>query len=179
MTQRCKSCLSIVLTTAVAGHWGCGKPEYKYSPEGTTAKGSADDPVYRFDDDDADMNAAIKEAKASLSTFVAALKRPAPAQSYFAVKKPYPVRDGGDEHIWISNVSLDGSNFRGTVDNDPAGKVDVKIGDTVTVAPHEISDWMIIDDGRLIGGYTIRVFRDRLPPGERAEFDREMGLRFE
>lgn len=38
----------------------------------------------------------------------------------------------------------------------------------------ELSDWIIIDDGRLIGGYTIRVFRDKMSPEDRAKLDANM-----
>lgn len=41
-----------------------------------------------------------------------------------------------------------------------------------------MSEWLAIDDGVLAGGYSIRVFRDRLPPDQRTEFDRASPFRF-
>ena len=35
----------------------------------------------------------------------------------------------------------------------------------------DASDWMIIDDGYLIGGYTILALRDQMPEAEQKEFD--------
>lgn len=73
----------------------------------------------------------------------------------------------------------DGERFAGTLSNIPADVPGLEHGQRVVVALNEISDWMVVDNGRLIGGYTIRVFRDRLSDQERSEFDRESGLLFD
>ena len=38
------------------------------------------------------------------------------------------------------------------------------------------SDWMYVDHGKLVGGYTLR---DRLSPSERPEFDRSVPFKVE
>jgi uncharacterized protein YegJ (DUF2314 family) len=53
----------------------------------------------------------------------------------------------------------------------------VKQGQVVTVYPKEISDWLYIDNGNLVGGYTVRVHYNELSPKEKQEFDREANFK--
>jgi uncharacterized protein YegJ (DUF2314 family) len=139
---------------------------------------STRDKVIYVADNDAKMNAAIENARATVDTFTAALKSPKPDQGSFAVK--YPCRDGKTtEHMWLSPVRFDGTKFIGTVNNDPQDVSNVKIGDEVSVEPAKISDWMFVENGKLVGGYTLRVLRDAMSPVERAEFDRSVGFTVE
>jgi uncharacterized protein YegJ (DUF2314 family) len=64
--------------------------------------------------------------------------------------------------------------FHGTIDNDPDTVTNVRRGDPKRVGPSDISDWMYVDHGVLVGGYTIRALRARLSGPERAEFDRSL-----
>lgn len=53
----------------------------------------------------------------------------------------------------------------------------MKQGQVVTVYPKEISDWLYIDNGNLVGGYTVRVHYNELSPKEKQEFDREANFK--
>ena len=64
-----------------------------------------------------------------------------------------------------------GKVFRGKINNDPELVKNVKIGQSITVEPKQISDWMYINQGKLVGGTTVRVLRDNLSPSERKGFD--------
>jgi uncharacterized protein YegJ (DUF2314 family) len=131
------------------------------------------DKVTYLPDDDPRMNAAIVKARATVSGFITALKSPQPNQSAFSIKMMFT--DGSQaEHMWLSSVSYDGANFKGTVDNEPDSVKTVKLGQTVTVSPAEISDWMYVENGKLVGGQTLRVLRDVSTPAERAEFDKNV-----
>ena len=55
----------------------------------------------------------------------------------------------------------------------------VKFGQTVSVKLNEISDWKYLDDKRLIGGYTIRYFYDRMSQDEKKIFLQEAGFAIE
>ena len=48
--------------------------------------------------------------------------------------------------------------------------------DRQEVSPGEIQDWMIIDDGRLVGGYSVRVLAERMSEDERKEMEEHMGF---
>jgi uncharacterized protein YegJ (DUF2314 family) len=73
-------------------------------------------------------------------------------------------------------VSFDGTTFHGTVNNEPEKVKTVRLGQKVTVAPSEISDWMYVENRKLVGGYTLRALRDAMSPAERADLDK--GLPF-
>jgi uncharacterized protein YegJ (DUF2314 family) len=135
------------------------------------AKSESRDKVTHVADDDPRMNAAIEKAKSTVSQFIAVLQSPKAGQSAFSIKMPFT--DGGEaEHMWLSPVTYDGTNFHGTINNEPATVKTVKLGQQVTVAPSKISDWMYVENKKLVGGYTLRVLRDTLSPAERADFDK-------
>jgi uncharacterized protein YegJ (DUF2314 family) len=149
--------IPIVFALALAG---CGKEH----PSDEVTYVAAADPR---------MNAAMEKARSTVGTFIAALQSPNPGQSGFSVKLAFS--DGGTvEHMWLAPVSYDGHDFHGTVNNEPEKAKTVKMGDKVTVAPSKISDWMYVEDRKLVGGYTLRVLRDALSPAERADFDKSV-----
>ena len=125
---------------------------------------------------DAAMDRARQKAQQTYAQLVAALANPKPEYSAFAVKKPFPAPGDGWEHIWINQLTWDGSAFHGVVDNEPVDTTAVKYGDHVTVRPDELSDWMYQDGRRLVGGYTIRVLHYRSSPEEQKAFTEESGM---
>jgi uncharacterized protein YegJ (DUF2314 family) len=48
-----------------------------------------------------------------------------------------------------------------------------------TVSKSEISDWFYIDNGKLVGGYTIRVLYSRMSPEEKKDFNEHAGMKIE
>jgi len=42
-----------------------------------------------------------------------------------------------------------------------------------------ISDWLYLEDDLLVGGFTLRVIRDRMSPVERMQFDASVPFRVE
>jgi len=124
------------------------------------------------------MNAAIQEAQDSLDVFIADLESPRVGQVYFSIKARFPVpgSSGDYEHIWLYDVVYTGDKFTGRIANEPLDVPDLELDQKVSVEREDVSDWMIIEDGVLVGGFTIRVLRDRLSPEEREEFDRGLGF---
>jgi uncharacterized protein YegJ (DUF2314 family) len=136
------------------------------------------DRVIQVSEHDPKMNAAIEKARASVDTFIAALKAPKPGQTGFNVKKKF--EDGRQvEHIWLDQVTYDGTNFEGIIANDPEMAKNVKVGQKATVAPAEVSDWMYIDHGKLVGGETVRVLLEGLSPAERDKFKKSVDFSVE
>ncbi|HLJ09939.1 MAG TPA: DUF2314 domain-containing protein [Planctomycetaceae bacterium] len=151
------------------GRWAGIVAAVLLSVAGCGEKQPADKVTY-VANDDARMNAAIDKARASVDAFIVALKSPKPGQSAFSVKMAFT--DGGNaEHMWLTDVTFDGTNFIGTLNNDPETVKTVRLGQKFTVAPTQISDWMYVENRKLVGGETLRVLRDTLSPAERAEFD--------
>ena len=134
--------------------------------------------VFRIEDKDAQMRQAVREARRSVRVFIAALKNPSKGQHDFEVKKPF-MKDGEVEHIWLADVEFKGNRFHGLVDNHPHKIKGLKFGDRVSVNPDEISDWVFVENGKLVGGYTIRVLSGNLSPEERKNFENEAKVRIE
>jgi uncharacterized protein YegJ (DUF2314 family) len=151
---------------------GCGQSSsYK---DGGVVQRAGDPNVVGVRSEDAAMNAAMRTARSTVQTFITALKAQKPGQLEFAVKKRFS-DSYGDEHMWIGDLRYDGKAFHGRLNNRPVDVRAIKLGDAVTVAPDEISDWMYVDNGKLVGGYTIRVLVDKLPPNERKQVEQESG----
>lgn len=121
------------------------------------------DPIARVRDDDRAMNTAIAEARAHLDVFDRALSAAEPGR-VFTVKKAFPTRDGR-EHIWVTDVKPAAGGFRGRIDSDPRDVAGIHYGDEHFVARSEVTDWLISDEqGRIWGGYTMRVLLSSMPP---------------
>ena len=125
---------------------------------------------YQVPSDHAAMHRAVTEARKTVGRFIAALKHPAPGQQDFEVKKPF-IQGDQVEHIWLSDVQFVGNRFQGRVDNQPRKIRGLKLGQLVSVNPNEISDWMYVDKGKLIGGYTVRVRYNELSSAQKQQFD--------
>jgi uncharacterized protein YegJ (DUF2314 family) len=150
---------------------GCNQPPS--ANRSSQRLGSPEDPVRLVSSGDAKMNTAMATARSTVGEFTAALASPTADQSGFSVKMP--VEEGGKtEHMWLADVSYDGKSFHGTINNDPEMVKSVKLGQKVSVDASGISDWMYIEKGVLVGGYTIRVLRDTMSPTERADFDKNV-----
>jgi len=120
------------------------------------------DPVTEVEFDDKDMNVAIDDARSSVSEFVERLKNPKPTDESFSVKKM--ISDGEEvEYLWLTDVSYSDGKFTGIINEDPQSVRDVIFGQEVTVEETEILDWMYLDDGELVGNFTLRVLLKRMP----------------
>lgn len=120
--------------------------------------------------DDAPMRAAIAQARANVEQFIAAFGKPAARQRSFAVI--VAVIDGKlIEQLWVDIESYSDGQFTGRIANDPFQVQNVRLGDRIVVDKERISDWMFVDRGTLVGGFTLRALRARLTADERARFD--------
>lgn len=132
----------------------------------------------RVGDNDKAMERAVEHAQRSLGFFMAALHAKKPGDSTFEIKKAFI--DGDKvEHLWISNLTYDGKHFQGKINNRPLDVKNVHLGQRVTVAPSEVSDWLFLKGGKLMGGYTTRVLYARLSPEEKAQFDQKAQFKIE
>jgi uncharacterized protein YegJ (DUF2314 family) len=125
---------------------------------------------------DPGMNAAIEKAKATVGEFVKAFHERRPGTGNFCVKKPYRTPSGGAEHMWIEVSEEAGGVVRGIVTNEAEETREVKVGQDVTLTLSEISDWQYQDGKKLVGGYTIRYFLEKMSPKEREEFLKGQGF---
>ena len=127
---------------------------------------------------DPEMDNAVATAPTTVQQFIDALKSPKANQSGFSIKKGFKQGEM-TEHMWLGDVTFDGTMFHAKLNNDPVDVNNVKFGDAVTISPKDISDWMFIEDGKLIGGYTVRVLYNRETPAGKKQFVKETGMRME
>jgi len=124
------------------------------------------------------MDRAVENAQKSLGFFMAALRAKKNGDTVFEIKKGFI--DGDKvKHLWIREVTYDGKNFHGKIDNRPLEVSNVQLGQRVSVAPQDVTDWMFLKDGKLIGGYTTRVLYARMSPEDKAEFDKRAEFKIE
>ncbi|HEY0635183.1 MAG TPA: DUF2314 domain-containing protein [Gammaproteobacteria bacterium] len=153
---------------------GCGSQQ----DSGVVQREGQPDYVRSFDEQA--MEKAIHDARSSWQQFSRALMNPSDRMSGFSIKRGFRVGDDPEaEHIWLTDVSFDGSRFTGRINNEPVDTREVKFGDIVEVAPEQLSDWMYIENGVLRGGFTIRVLVKQRTPEEQAQFFERAGFRIE
>lgn len=73
-------------------------------------------------------------------------------------------------YVWLENVKIEQNNYLGELSESGFFKK-ISIG--------EVIDWLIIEDGRLIGGYTIRHYRDTLDDEAKVNFDIDFGVKID
>jgi uncharacterized protein YegJ (DUF2314 family) len=159
-------------TVAVACSNGCNRN----SVDSRVVHREGEPDVISVDSDDAEMNAAIAQARQTTGAFLQVLAAPKPNQSDFSAKRPYPTSSdrASQEHIWIPHLTYDGKLLHGKVGDEPLNIPNLKFDQPVTFPPGELSDWMYLEDGKIVGGYTIRVLRKHMSEEEAAEFDRHL-----
>lgn len=119
-------------------------------------------------DSDPEMESAFAEARASLDQFIQLLASPNPTRTFVALKVRFTSPDGGQD-IWVDNVTYEDGRFHGLMGDDlPALRLE--FGERVEVPVESILDWMIVEDGKLIGGFTIRLAYSRMTPEEKQFF---------
>ena len=120
-------------------------------------------------DADIEMESAFQEAQNTLDVFIERIATPHPNRTYVAVKVRFSPPDGPLQDIWVDNVTyLDGA-FHGNMGDDiPSLKL--SFGEEIVIPTEDIVDWMIVEDGKLIGGYTIRFAYERMSPEEKERF---------
>lgn len=124
------------------------------------------DPVTLSADDDAEMNAAIAKAKETLPQFIDALSNPKSNQSSFSLKMAF--RDAGQiEHMFVDAPKFSEGKFTGRLANTPQWVKGLILGQTVEGTADDVSDWMFAQDGKLVGGYVLKLQLARYSPEER------------
>jgi len=136
----------------------------------------AEDQVQGVASDDAEMLAAINKARRSIAQFFEALTHPKPRQESFLLKVAFTEGDQV-EHLWLADLNLSAGKPEGVVASEPRLEK-LRFKQEVEFDPTYISDWMYVDHGRLVGGYTTRLLRERMSSEERKKFDSSVPYTF-
>ena len=119
------------------------------------------------------MEAAIAEARSTAEEARRRWSAASPRErSGWAVKWAAPTAEGTDEHVWVTPVSWSPFRIEGVLSSAPEGDLlcGRVQGQIVGFSTDELSDWVLLLDGRIDGrregGFTIVVLERHFgPPG--------------
>ena len=116
--------------------------------------------------EDAEMNAAIAEARRTFSQFRQALEedwqRMIPIIDRPLIKARFVSASTGKiEHMWVEVTNFDGEQTVGDLANEPGDIPELSAGDEVRVAPADVTDWVYWESGNAVGGFTLAVLERR------------------
>lgn len=144
------------------------------------------EPLFRaISRNDSEFEMAYARAAATIPRFIEHIQRG--EEAIYSAKLRFRDPDESDRlgedqfaFIWLTGVAYHESErlFSGTFFEVPSEfQKWHQVGQQLAFDPEDIFDWMALSaDGRLFGGYTLRVTRSKLPEGEREEYDRYIGV---
>jgi uncharacterized protein YegJ (DUF2314 family) len=118
---------------------------------------------------DTELEAAIQQARGSLDDFLTKITTPHPDRTFIAVKVRFAPPGESTQDIWVDEVTYIDGVLRGFMGDD-IPSLRLEAGETISIEEEDIVDWMIVEDGKLVGGYTIRLAVQRMSPEEREQF---------
>lgn len=143
----------------------------------TRQPGNGSPPVFVLPGDQPRIADAGARARASLDVFNRYLARAARGEVVADLKVIF-VKGGTREHMWVTGVTLENGRYHGRLASMPVRVRGVALGDRVWVWPSDVEDWVVVEDGMMIGGFTVMELRRSLPPKQRQQHDRAAGYRF-
>ncbi|MGP0091454.1 MAG: DUF2314 domain-containing protein [Xanthobacteraceae bacterium] len=133
------------------------------------------DEVVKVPQDDPDMAAAMRNARATLPNFLALARAPGPSMTGFSVK--VAVSDGGlTEYFWVIQFESKDGQYSGRVNNRPRTVHNVAFGQVITFPESDIVDWIYLDGKKMKGGYTTCALVKRESREQANAFAKQYGL---
>jgi uncharacterized protein YegJ (DUF2314 family) len=124
-------------------------------------------PVVDVPNSDREMTAAIAKARAALPVFWASYENPKPTENGHSLKVRFPTGGNNGEHIWMADIKKVGDGrYSGRFANSPRDLPGKREGDLVEFREANISDWMFLRNGKIVGGETIRPMLKSLPKAD-------------
>jgi uncharacterized protein YegJ (DUF2314 family) len=139
-------------------------------------------PVIEIEQSDKEIERIADNARRALPIFFRNLTRPEEGANNFYVKYPLTADDGGGEpqvreQVWLGNIRFKDGVYYGSITN-TAKHTGSKKRD-ITFDPDSITDWMYIQDGKIIGGRSIKYLLEKIPETQRSEEQRRILRMFE
>lgn len=122
------------------------------------------------------------DARNTLPFFFRHLLNPAKDESNFCIKYPFRTDDGSGfsmEQLWLTGISFKDGVYYGVLTNNPFYIASMKKGDTVSFSADEITDWMYLKNGNIIGGLSINYLLEQIPEYELSNEQQEILQMFE
>ena len=131
------------------------------------------DKVINVEDNDAEMVAAIAKARDTLPQFWQVFDKPERGEKEFSLKVEITDKKGS-EHFWATDVERRDGKIWGTINNDPNIVAKVKLGDRIEIPEKDISDWLYMRDGKMVGNRTLVPLLKTMPEKEAAAYRKLM-----
>ncbi|MCL2139799.1 MAG: DUF2314 domain-containing protein [Treponema sp.] len=110
-----------------------------------------------------------ENSRGTLTSFFRNLNRAASEKNNFFVKYPFlaePDSSIRTEQLWLSNISYENGDYYGIVANTPQKISGISKGSKVVFFTDFITDWMYIQNGKIIGGQSIKYLLEKIPKNE-------------
>jgi uncharacterized protein YegJ (DUF2314 family) len=131
------------------------------------------------DADDVKMNMAMSTARATYASFFKKLKDSCNDCEDFMVKMRFSDGDENVEHMWLTELKVNGNKLTGELVGTPEVIARLHSGDLIEVNKDSLSDWYYVQGGKMVGGYTVKYFYDKMPKEEQLKMEQEMGVKIE
>lgn len=133
---------------------------------------------------DGAFQSAYNRAAATIPQFIERIEssRDAFRSAKLRFRDPYESERLGEDRflfLWLTDVFYypEDNNFSGMFFEVPSEfQKWHQVGQYHLFEPDEIFDWMVLHEGHLHGGFTLRVTREKLPEPERESYDRYVGV---
>ena len=123
------------------------------------------DNVIGVPSDDPEMTAAISKARETLPQFWRVFDKPERGETGVSLKVRITDKSG-TEHFWATDIELRDGKTIGVINNDPNTVATVKLGDRIEIQEADITDWLYMRDGKMVGNYTLKPLFKKMPKGE-------------
>ena len=127
---------------------------------------------------DVELEAATARARAQLARFEQALEvRPAGCIRHAVKVRVGPTASG--EQVWLAEPVVADGGFHGVVDNSARTMTELQRGELITEPQRGVTDWMMVCDGALVGGESLRLALQRAWPWQREAWRKAAGMRID
>jgi uncharacterized protein YegJ (DUF2314 family) len=138
----------------------CYKPATDVSPS----------PAIEIEHSDKEIERIAENARRALPTFFRNLTRPEAGANNFFVKYPLTADDGNStEQVWLGSIRVKDGICYGVLANATSLLNNKKKGGTIVIDTDKITDWMYIQDGKIIGGRSIKYLLEKIPEAQRSK----------
>jgi uncharacterized protein YegJ (DUF2314 family) len=130
---------------------------------------------YQVQSRDPDYQQTILDAQGSIEQFLAMLPTDGTARPDALIKTKL-VNGANSAFMWLNNTATEGDHFTAELFEVPDTLPNYKVGGRYVVTREELMDWMVNENGRLTGGFSLRYNRARMSDAEKLDFDRHIGV---
>lgn len=137
--------------------------------------GKAKNKVYNIASQDAEMEEAIAQARATFDGFLKTHAKPPKGAEDFKIKVKFS-EAGNNEHIWVTPFVVTPKGFQGTLAGEPRYISYLDNGQDVSFTRADVSDWGYTLNGKQKGSYTVCVMFKHMPAADANRYRRDYGF---